>query len=172
MAEKTTLRSVQLENNNIKDRSTIYFLKNVGLATILKGVLKGQKIKKLSIEKNELLRESAETLCKVLSLQPPLYDIVVNEYSFLESLTISECKMTSTPLETILKVLQNRCYLKRLRLIKAGLNAQALDVIADIVNNQNTLASLDISWNDFPQKGKYYCDFNELVFADFLYRID
>eukprot|EP00347_Sterkiella_histriomuscorum_P016550 403352766 len=111
------------------------------------------KIQTMGLQlKNYHLTKDICTSLSVLIDQTQINFLIHALFRNLEILELISCKTSAIPIEMILKNLQNRCFLKTLKIINLDLSQNNLDQFVDIILNQQFIHKLDISQNDFPQK--------------------
>ena len=70
----------------------------------------------------------------------------------LEELRLVNCKISAQAVTSLLDVLEERNYLKRLALVNAQVNDSCLKKIVPFIRSSRTLIELDLSWNIFRNK--------------------
>jgi Ran GTPase-activating protein (RanGAP) involved in mRNA processing and transport len=106
---------------------------------LLTGLLKQQGFRSLAIHENEFDSDCATTISNLLKKKP-------NEQ--LEDLRLSHCRINWKTTQQLLTTLSTqRCFLRKLQLVKANLNEFSTEILGDVLRFARSITHLDISWN-------------------------
>ncbi len=67
----------------------------------------------------------------------------------LEYLRLSHCKMPRIAVSNLLETIRDKCFLRKLELVKIGLYGDNVEQLSNIVKQSRSITHFDISWNHF-----------------------
>ncbi|CDW81533.1 UNKNOWN [Stylonychia lemnae] len=132
------ISAIHFSNNALQDEMTYEILSNLPHHNKLKHLIVSNQ--------NEVGKQSSLLICHEFLEKPPP--------NALDSLKIVKCRVQSGAIMRILKTMNQQNFVRNLALSKCEMGLKEAQLLASIIQ-QNTqyLSSLDISWNQFGQKG-------------------
>lgn len=138
LLDKNALTKIILDDNGLDDKN---------LSCLLKGLATQEDVKSIVITRNVIDKKSSAQLVRLLQRGFP---------KNLDELRITECKVSSAALNSILTAVKEKMFLRKLSIVNASMNEHNnLALVRDIIEQSKMLIDLDISWNELrPQNIK------------------
>jgi len=130
----TLITKLTLDSNGLEDKNT---------CILIEGMAYQQLFKVLTIRDNEVDESCIQALAPVLKRKMP---------SNLDELHLIDCKISWKTSLALVTNLKQKCYLRKLSLVKASLNEFSIKVLGEALKQMKTLTDLDISWNQLVPK--------------------
>lgn len=127
------INSVMLDTNGLRDK---------GMAALLTGLSNLTHLRRFVCKNNEFSYNSYCILKNILERELP---------NQLDELRLNGCRLGKNLCIELFQYLTENCMLRKLGIVKAFLPNESVDSLILLINNNQFLIDLDISWNELGQ---------------------